>query len=106
MYFYLGRNGRFYRSSFKTTGVENAQICITACFDENYDLNIYNVKRIAGTDVSKLYKVVNKVVDYAWSTKHLGTKCVILQTNKIPVCYLRKIGFETINGCTLLKFIS
>lgn len=105
MYFYLGRNGQFYCSSYVTPGVENAQVCVIACFDEDHNLNIYNVKRIAGTDVSKLYKVLNKVVDYAWSTKHLGTNCVILQTNKVPACYLRKIGFETIDGCTLLRFV-
>ena len=105
MYFYLARNGQFYRSSWLTPGAENAHIRITACFDENHDLNIYDIKRIAGTDISQLYKVINNVVDYAWSTKHLGTKGVVLQTNKIPACYLRKIGFDTIDGCTCLMFI-
>ena len=100
MYFYLAKNGRFCHKSIKTEGVKNAQVCVTACFDENYDLIIYDIKRIAGTELSWLLKTINKTVEFALENK---SKTIICETNKIPTCYLRKIGFETINGCTLFK---
>lgn len=103
MYFYLARNGRFYHNSFKTEGVKNAQICVTACFNEDRNLVIYDVKRIAGTETSALYDVLNKVINYAKGTQFYGTKCIINMSNKIPACYLRKVGFDTVDGCTLFN---
>lgn len=100
MYFYLSKNGRFFHNSNKTIGVENAQVRITACFNEDYDLVIYSIKRLAGTELSQLLKTINKMIEYATS---IGVHKIINDTNKIPTCYLRKIGFETINGCTFFN---
>lgn len=100
MYFYMSKNGRFFHNSRKTTGVENAQVRVTACFDEDYNLIIYSIKRIAGTELSQLLKVINKMIEYA---TNIGVHKIINNTNKIPDCYLRKIGFETIDGCTLFN---
>lgn len=100
MYFYISKNGRFFHNSRKTAGVENAQVRVIACFDEDYNLVIYSIKRVAGTELSQLLKVINKMIEYA---TNIGVHKIINNTNKIPDCYLRKMGFETINDCTLFK---
>lgn len=91
MYFYLTRNGRFYHNVRKTTGVENAQIRIDVSFDNNCNFVITNIKRIAGTELSQLIKTIQFAINDA---KRIGCPKVICTTNKIPSCYLRKIGFE------------
>lgn len=100
MYFYIAKNGKFFHNSVKTEAVKNAEIRITACFDEDYNLVIYSIKRVAGTELSKLLKAIRKMIDYA---TEIGVHNIINDTKKIPDCYLRKIGFETVDGCTLFK---
>lgn len=97
MYFYLARNGQYYRSTWLRPGAENALIRIVACFNEDFNLEIYDVRRIAGTDLKTLLNTVSKIIDYAYNT---GTKRIILKTNKLPSCYLHKVGFDTVDGCT------
>lgn len=103
MYFYLAQNGRFYQNLQKTEGFNNAQIKIVACFNEDCNMVIYDVKRQAGTELSALLKSIENVVEYASRLKCIGTNKVILESKKIPACYLRKIGFETVDGCTLFN---
>ena len=65
MYFYIAKNGKFFHNSVKTEAVKNAEIRITACFDEDYNLVIYSIKRVAGTELTKLLKAIRKMIDYA-----------------------------------------
>jgi hypothetical protein len=103
MYFYIGRNGRFYENLHKTDAFLNAQIRIVACFNENMDLVIYDIKRKAGTELSQIKRIVTKIVYWACSYKSYNVTKVINQTNKLPNSVLHKIGFETVDGCTLFK---
>ena len=71
------------------------------------DLVIYDVKRKAGTELSQIKRIVLEIIYWARSYRyynryHPVTK-VVNQTNKIPKSILHKIGFETIDGCTLFK---
>lgn len=103
MYFYLAQNGRFYQNLQKTKAFKNAQIKIIACFNEDSDLVIYDIKRQAGTELTILLNAVKNIIEYASRCKCLGTNKIILGCNKIPACYLRKIGFDTVDGCTLFN---
>ena len=105
MYFYLAQNGRFYQNIRKTAAYDNAQIKIIACFDVDSNLVIYEIRRHSGTELSVLLNAIQNIVDYAVRCKCIGTNKVIVECKKIPDCYLHKIGFETINGCTFLDII-
>jgi hypothetical protein len=100
MYFYTSRNGRFFHNYNKTVGVENAQIRITTMLDDDCNLIVCDIKRMAGTELSKLSWAIENMIEYATL---IGIKKIICNTNKIPACYLRKIGFETVDGCTLFN---
>ena len=91
MYFYLTMSGKLCRNLHKTIGVENAQILIDVSFDDDCNFVITNIRRIAGTELSKLLKTIQFAVDDA---RRIGCPKVICNTNKVPSCYLRKIGFE------------
>lgn len=102
MYFYIGRNNKPYHNFYETEGVKNAQVVVIACFNENRDLIIYDIKRKAGTEFQLVLKTVKIITNFAIENK---AKRVINEAHKLPNSFLRKIGFETINGCTLFETI-
>jgi hypothetical protein len=100
MYFYTSKNGRFFHNYNKTVGVKNAQIRITTMLDDDCNLIVCDIKRMAGTELSKLSWTIENMIEYATL---IGIKKIICNTNKVPACYLRKMGFETVDGCTLFN---
>ena len=101
MYFYLTSNGKLCHNVRKTVGVQNAQIRIDVSFDDECNFVINNIKRNAGTELSQLLKTIQYAMNDA---KRIGCPKVICKTNKVPICYLHKMGFEVINEVLVSEY--